>query len=511
MESNHHASREPQGQRDHASELEDLLHAVQALIIPFVRSADESIACKSMTGSVPVAPGANVRTSLVESLSPDVLRETMNFSLPLTGQGKVGLLRAIEQVLHYSVNTGDQGFMDKLYAGTNPVGVVSELVLAILNTNVHVFKVSPALSVIEKLTAKALAVQFGFDGPDSGGISTQSGSASNATSIVIARNCLYPSTKKEGNANLKLVIFTSTDGHYSLEKAAQICGLGSDNVCLVPADSDGRMIPEELDRLVQIAKAEGRTPFYVNATAGTTVLGSYDPVEAISLVCKKYHLWLHVDASWGGPVIFSRRLKYKMSGTHLADSLAINPHKMMGVPVTCSFLLTPDLQRFHSANSIAADYLFHTESTRSEVWDLAELTIQCGRRADSLKLALSWIYYGTEGFEQQVDYAFSVAAYMAAQIEANPHFHLVSENPPPCLQVCFHYTGSAGLSTSKKFNDQMTSCLAERLVPRGFMVDYASGKWGSFLRVVVNRETRITTVDSLLKLLEEIGSTVVIN
>ncbi|CCU74163.1 glutamate decarboxylase [Blumeria hordei DH14] len=510
MESNHYASGEPQGQPDHASELEDLLHAVQALIIPFVRSADESVACKSMTGSVPVAPGASVRTSLVESLSPDVLRETMNFNLPLTGQGKVGLLRAIEQVLHYSVNTGDQGFMDKLYAGTSPVGVVSELVLAILNTNVHVFKVSPALSVIEKLTAKALAVQFGFDGPDSGGISTQSGSASNATSIVIARNCLYPSTKKEGNASLKLVIFTSTDGHYSLEKAAQVCGLGSDNVCLVPSDSDGRMIPEELDRLVQIVKAEGRTPFYVNATAGTTVLGSYDPVEAISLVCKKHHLWLHVDASWGGPVIFSRRLKYKMSGSHLADSLAINPHKMMGVPVTCSFLLTPDLRRFHSANSIAADYLFHTESTRSEVWDLAELTIQCGRRADSLKLALSWIYYGTEGFEQQIEYAFSVAAYMAAQIESNPHFHLVSENPPPCLQVCFYYTGSAGPSTSKNLNEQMTSCLAERLVPRGFMVDYAPGKWGSFLRVVVNRETRIATVDSLLKMIEEIGSTIVI-
>ncbi|EHK99731.1 putative Glutamate decarboxylase 1 [Glarea lozoyensis 74030] len=167
------------------------------------------------------------------------------------------------------------------------VGVISELLLAVLNTNVHVFQVSPALSVIEKTTSQALAQKFGFTSPH----------------------------------------------------AAQMCGLGTENVISVPVDKQGRMIPEEFEKLVLKSKDEGKTPFYLNATAGTTVLGSFDPFTELSAICKKHNLWLHIDGSWGGPVIFSN------------------------------------------------------DGADSEVWDLADLTLQCGRRGDSLKLALSWIYY----------------------------------------------------------------------------------------------------------------------
>lgn len=263
----------------------------------------------------------------------------------------------------------------------------------------HVFQVSPALSVIEKTTCRTLANTFGFNGPHAGGISTQGGSASNTTSIIIARNTLFPETKTAGNANHNFVLFTSAHGHYSLEKAAQMCGLGTNNVWSVPIDAQGRMLPSELETLVQKATSEGKTPFYVNATAGTTVLGSFDPFTGISTICKKHNLWLHVDGSWGGPVIFSSKQKHKVKGVGLADSIAMNPHKMMGVPITCSFLLGPDLRIFHKANTLPAGYLFHASGDESqEVWDLADLTLQCGRRGDSLKLALAWIYYGSSGF-----------------------------------------------------------------------------------------------------------------
>ena len=100
-------------------------------------------------------------------------------------------------------------------------------------------------------------------------------------------------------------------------------------------------------------------------------------------------------------------MPHKLAGSHLADSLAVNPHKMMNVPVTCSFLLANDLRKFHKSNTLPAGYLFHGgdeevgpsgDETNAEVWDLADLTLQCGRRGDSLKLALGWIYYGTSGF-----------------------------------------------------------------------------------------------------------------
>lgn len=364
---------------------------------------------------------------------------------------------------------------------------------------------SPALSVIEKTTARTFANLFGFNGPHAGGISTQGGSASNTTSIIIARNNLYPESKAAGNGDHKFVLFTSSHGHYSLEKAAQMCGIGSDNVWSVPIDAQGRMIPSALETLIQKALSQNKTPLYVNATAGTTVLGSYDPFDEISAVCKKYKLWLHIDASWGGPVIFSQKQKHKMAGAHLADSLAVNPHKMMGVPVTCSFLLGPDLTKFHKANTLPAGYLFHEESEGGEVWDLADLTLQCGRRGDSLKLALSWIYYGASGFEQQIDHAFDVAAYFASEVDKRGDFILISENPPPCLQVCFYYVKGGELHSKDEDNTNVTASIVQSLIPRGFMVDYAPGDNGSFFRVVVNSQTRKETIDGLIKAIEDVG------
>lgn len=223
----------------------------------------------------------------------------MDLNLPQTGLGQAGFLKQVEQILQYSVNTWDRGFMSKLYASTDAPGLAAELILATLNTNVHTYEVSPALTMIEKHTTRALANLFGLSGPHAGGISVQGGSSSNTTSIVIARNTLYPDTKTHGNTanNLKLIIFTSAHGHYSIEKAAQMLGLGSSSVRSVPVDpKTGSMDPSALSTLITKAKEEGNTPFYLNATAGTTVLGSYDPITPLAAICKRHNLWLHIDA-----------------------------------------------------------------------------------------------------------------------------------------------------------------------------------------------------------------------
>lgn len=396
----------------------------------------------------------------------------------------------------------------------------------------HVYQVSPALTVVEKQTAKAFANLFGFTGPRAGGISCQGGSASNLTSIAIARNALYPEAKTGGNASVSgpFVLFTSAHGHYSVEKAAVTCGFGSSAVWTVSVDEAGRMDASALRALVVRAKAEGKIPLYVNATAGTTVLGSYDPFEEISTVCREHNMWMHVDASWGGPVIFSGKHKGKLAGSHLANSLTVNPHKMMNVPVTCSFLLTNDLSVFHRANTLPAGYLFHGPDTSDygveaeaaanlteekeeeyeEVWDLADLTLQCGRRGDSLKLALSWIYYGPAGFERQVDRAFETTGYLAELVASNRDFVLVSSNPPPCLQVCFYYAPGGALAEEADENTRRTRIMVGKLVRRGYMVDYAPGDKGSFFRVVVNCQTLRGTVRGLIKAIEAVGKEVVL-
>lgn len=288
-----------------------------------------------------------------------------------------------------------------------------------------------------------------------------------------------------------------------------MCGLGSAAAWSVQVDEKGCMIPSDLERLIQLAKSQNKTPLFVNATAGTTVLGSYDPFPQLSEICKKYNLWLHIDGSWGGPVIFSPTHASKMHGSELADSIAVNPHKMLGTPLTCSFLLGPDLRKFHAANTLPAGYLFHnSDDANAEVWDLADLTLQCGRRGDSLKLALGWIYYGQAGYAAQIDHAFDMAKYMCDLLSGKEGFILVSENPPPCLQVCFYYVGKEGLSGDKVVNTKRTREIVERLVARGFMVDYSPGERGSFFRVVVNVQTRRGTVEGLVKAVVEVGEEV---
>lgn len=468
---------------------------------------------------------------------PGELQETLKLDLPDQGTSQSGVIEVLHKVLRYSVNTWHQGFLDKLYASTNAPGVAAELILAALNTNVHVYQVSPALTVIEKYTGKRLASLFGLDGPRSGGISVQGGSASNTTSIVIARNNLFPATKHDGNGGHRFVLFTSDHGHYSIEKAAQMLGLGSRAAWTVPVDNQGRMIPSELERLVQKAKDEGRTPFYVNATAGTTVMGSFDPFVDIAAICRKHKLWFHIDGSWGGSFAFSSRQRTKLAGAHLADSIAINPHKMLGVPVTCSFLLAADMRKFHLANTLPAGYLFHSDEDTSpalaeselatdspEVWDLADLTLQCGRRADSLKLFLGWTYYGTLGYEFQIDTACDTAAYLATLVSRSQDFILVSDNPPPCLQVCFYYApgkemvyprGSVDEAQRGRMNSRITEQTTKAIVEKGFMVDFAPPSGGhvagdgKFFRCVVNVSTTRETVEALVRAIEEVGPGVV--
>ncbi|KAI7778462.1 hypothetical protein LA080_002066 [Diaporthe eres] len=386
------------GTNGHANHV--LLTAVQSLLLPFIKAADDA-APERAAG----ATGTSQPSVLVDPQLPKVLVGKMAFSLPGNqGKGHHGLLETIQNLLKYSVNTWDQGFLDKLYASTNAVGVVSELVLSVLNTNLHVYNDSPALTAIERQTSKSLANLFGFNGPRAGGVTCQGGSSSNLTSIVTARNTLFPDTKLNGNGTHNLVVFTSQHGHYSVEKAVTTLGLGKAAVILVPVDEAGCLVPSALREAVIPAKGDGKTPFYVNATAGTTVLGSFDPFRAISEVCNEFNLWLHVDGSWGGSVVFSAAQRHKLDGVELADSIMVNPHKMLNVPVTCSFLLVNDLSILKKANSLAAGYLFHEDGNgeageeTKEYWDLADLTLQCGRRGDALKLALACVYYGASGF-----------------------------------------------------------------------------------------------------------------
>jgi glutamate decarboxylase len=416
------------------------------------------------------------------------LARNLPIELPGEGQGIEGFFQNVDTLLNNSVVTWHQGFLDKLYASTNPVGVASDMLLSILNTNSHVYTVSPALTIIEKKTAREYAKIIGFKGPRAGGLTFPGGSYSNSTSVTVARSILYPNTKLHGNTH-KFALFASTHCHYSVEKAAIFCGFGSESLFVVDINNDGTMNVADLQVKIELAKSTGYTPLYVNATAGTTVYGSFDDFNAIADVTEKQEMWFHIDGSWGGNVAFSDKYRYKLAGADRANSFTVNPHKMLGVPCTCSFLLVPDESILQQANSLQAPYLFHNSVSGEENFDLADGTMGCGRRADALKLYLGWNWYGKSGYGQRIEHAFEITKYLATKVRDTKGFLLVSEYPPPCLQTCFYYCCDGKLSEDGAVNSKTTRRIVQELFRRSkFLVDYAPHENGSgeFFRVVVN-------------------------
>lgn len=464
-----------------ADELDELLTLLKPLILQHIRRASE--------------PGASLGTKYD---SPQDLIQCVPLETPDTGYGMKKVYQVFEQVLNLSVVTWHPGFLDKLYASTNPIGVVSDILLSLLNTNSHVFTVSPLLTLIEKKVGKSYAQLFGFDGEFAGGLTFPGGSWSNITSLHMARSELYPDTKTKGNCQHHFAVFTSEHSHYSVEKAAILLGMGSESVIKVSVTNDGAMDVEDLERRIVRAEERGLTPLYVNATAGTTVFGSFDPLEQISVVARRHGMWYHIDGSWGGNVIFSEKHKHKLRGSHLADSLTVNPHKLLGVPTTCSFLLVPDERVFQTANSLDAPYLFHNRHSEETFYDLADGTMGCGRRPDALKLYMGWLYYGKKGYEERINHAHEIAGYFAQKISENKQkFKLVSSNPPPALQVCFFFNKD-GHFDDASVNTATTRDIVGKLHASGrFLIDYspASGvAGGEFFRVVFNSPV----VDSML-------------
>lgn len=467
--------------KNRVEELDILLDQLKPQIIEYVRKADPNSSDYDPTSLGKYYEPAYLKSQFLLNEQG----EERDLKNPIENHQQ--LFDIITKVLEYSVNTWNPGFLDKLYASNQPIGVVSDLILSLLNTNSHVYTVSPVLSIIENYIGKKYANLF-FENTTCGGLTFPGGSWSNIHSLQMARSLKYPDTKLNGNENYKFAIYTSKHCHYSVVKGAILLGLGSNNVFKVKILQDGSMDVEDLQATIESTINQGYTPLYINATAGTTVFGSYDPFLEISKIAKKYNVHFHIDGSWGGNIVFSENQRYKLNGCQYADSITVNPHKMLGVANTCSFLLIPNVGDFQTSMSLKAPYLFHGRENDEENYDLADGTMGCGRRADSFKFYMSWLYYGSQGLQARIDHAFAIMEYFVSSIKQDNRFELVIDNPQ-CLQVCFYYTPENFTSVDKT---PVTRFISRELHSQGkYLIDFSpnpdsNDQKGEFFRVVFN-------------------------
>lgn len=433
-------------------------------------------------------------------LPPDQLRERLDFSLSEKGCGTDDLFRTVRQYLEHSVKTAHRQFFNQLWSGFSMPGFIGDVIASLANTSMYTYEAAPVATLMEKELIRKMGGLAGFENPE--GLFVTGGSNGNLLALLLARDRILPNVKQAGFPQaVRLTAFVSDQAHYSFEKAANLLGFGETGILKVPANVKGSLSPGDLERAVSASLRRGETPFFVAATAGTTVKGGFDLCRPIADIARRHRLWFHVDGSFGGSVLLSPRHRRLLDGLERADSFIWNPHKLMGLPLICSVFLArrPGLLRRAIATG-GTQYIFHEGGY--EDFDLGPFSLQCGRRVDALKLWLSWKYYGDRGYSDRIDRFFELAAYAEGIVRDHPGLELMA--PRTSLCICFRCTPPGGRDVNA-FNLKVR----ESLIRSGrTMVNYSFLEKNMALRLVIaNHEMTREDIDRFFEfVLEEASS-----
>lgn len=328
------------------------------------------------------------------------------------------------------------GFMAYFAITGSAPGIIAELLCAALNNNAMLWKTGPAETELEQRTLDWLRSAMNL-GDGWTGVINDTASISTMLALASAREAVGRDIRQRGLAGRsdlpRLRIYTSEHSHSSVDKAAITLGVGQENVVHVPVDESFRMRGSELARAITADRAAGFLPMAVVATVGTTSTSSVDPVEQILAVTRREGLWLHVDASYAGSAALLPECRNHFTGVDAADSLVVNPHKWLFVPVDLSALYTRRPDVLKRAFSLVPEYLVTRE--QDEAMNLMDYGIQLGRRFRSLKLWFVMRAFGLEGLRERLRRHIDLAAYFAALVEREPDWTVMA--PFPFSLVCF--------------------------------------------------------------------------
>ena len=433
--------------------------------------------------------------NVVTVKKPESLKKILP-SLSEDGVSDTALVQELKTILDHSVSTIHPMFLNQLFGGFDAAAWAGEVTSTLLNPTMATYEVAPILTLIEKRLVNELLEMMGFERGE--GIMVTGGSNSNLLAMLCARTDYNPSIRQTGFGHNRFRVYVSAEAHYSFDKAANITGIGTQNLIQIPSNDKGEMIPEELERILAADIKDGYTPIMVGATFGTTVLGAFDPLSKIARICEAFKVWLHVDAAWGGGALFSTSCRHLLKGIQLADSVTFDAHKTLGTPLITSFFLTKHSGILKNTNrGGGAEYLFH-EYDNSE-WDTGTYSLQCGRRADALKFWLLWRSHGTEGLIARTEHLLELARFATKEISENPRFKLIHSN---YLNVCFQIHSRRNMENINSFTQKVRSALVRE---GKAMVNYATRADGTvFFRLVFpNHQTQKSHISELLKIITE--------
>jgi aromatic-L-amino-acid/L-tryptophan decarboxylase len=394
---------------------------------------------------------------VLSSAKPGQIRASLPSNPPMKGEAFDAILGDIEKLIVPGITHWQSpNFFAFFPSNASGPAILGDLLSSGFGVQGMLWATSPACTELETHVLDWLVGMLGL--PErflstntGGGVIQDTASSSSLCALLAGRE---RATKFESNrqgCTGKLVAYTSSQAHSSIEKDVRIAGMGLDNLRLIGVDENFAMRPDLLAQQIEADRRAGLIPCFVCATIGTTSSNAIDPLPEIGRICRENNIWFHVDAAMSGTAALCPEFRYTHAGVELADSYGFNPHKWMFTNFDCNCFYVSDRKALIQTLSILPEYLRNQATESGAVIDYRDWQIPLGRRFRALKLWFVIRHYGIEGLQHHVRRHVELAQQFASWVKTDSRFELAA--PVPLNLVCFRHKGG----------DEVNQGLMERL------------------------------------------------
>lgn len=376
---------------------------------------------------------------------PGQVRASLPAQAPANGESFASILADIEKLIVPGITHWQSPNFYAFFPcnGSGPA-ILGDLLSSGLGVQGMLWATSPACTELETHVldwlVEMLALPTKFSSKNTGGgVIQDTASSASLCALLAARERATNFGSNRHGCDGKLVAYTSTQAHSSIEKDVQISGIGSENLRLIPVDEKFAMRSDALAQQIEQDRRAGLTPCFVSATVGTTSSNAIDPVPEIGRICHENNLWLHVDAAMSGTAALCPEFRYIHDGLEFADSYCFNPHKWMFTNFDCDCFWVADRAALIRTLSVQPEYLKNKATESGAVFDYRDWQIPLGRRFRSLKLWFVIRHYGVAGLQHHVRRHVQLAQEFADWVRKDSRFEMAA--PAPLNLVCFRHRG----------------------------------------------------------------------
>ncbi|HZQ21382.1 MAG TPA: pyridoxal-dependent decarboxylase [Terriglobales bacterium] len=377
---------------------------------------------------------------------PGEVRKMLPARPPAKGESFEAMLRDVEKIILPGITHWQSpNFFGYFPCNASGPAILGDLFSSGLAVQGMLWSTSPACTELESHVLDWLVPMLGLpekflSSSSGGGVIQDTASSSSLCALLAGRERTTKFSSNQHGCDGKLVAYTSSQAHSSIEKAVKIAGLGVENLRLIDVDDKFAMRPDALARQISQDKKAGKIPCFLCATVGTTSSNALDPLPEIGSICREHGMWLHVDAAMSGTAALCPEFRFIHKGLELADSYCFNPHKWMFTNFDCDCFYVANRRALIQTLSVLPEYLRNRATETGTVTDYRDWQIPLGRRFRSLKLWFVIRHYGVEGLQFHVRRHVALAQQFVEWVKQDERFELPA--PAPLNLVCFRLKGA---------------------------------------------------------------------